>query len=142
MVNAAAVLCEYDASAFVQAIAERLSSITPLPITDDRAVPPTQPLAKAHALADFVAAKAAGTTAVLGAAQVVADLGGGRAALRPAAHLLAGPNADILDTELVAEPSIANVYSGRYPTYYTAPGIPHDGFLANFLMRCKGFARD
>ena len=44
--------------------------------------------------------------------------------------------------ELVAESSIANVYSGRYPTYYTAPGIPHDGFLADFLMRCKGFARD
>ena len=44
--------------------------------------------------------------------------------------------------DLVAESSIANVYSGRYPTYYTAPGIPHDGFLADFLMRCKGFARD
>ena len=49
---------------------------------------------------------------------------------------------EALIDELVAEPSIANVYSGRYPTYYTAPGIPHDGFLAGFLMRCKGFARD
>lgn len=179
-VNATAVLCENGAPALAHAIAERLSSITPLPITDDRAVLPTQPLAKAQALADYVAAKATGTTAVLGADQVVADLGGGRAALRPAAHLLAGPDPDILNTELgfpcvwvspgsredgisplrhslvvnaitgdealidelVAEPSIANVYSGRYPTYYTAPGIPHDGFLAGFLMRCKGFARD
>ena len=33
-------------------------------------------------------------------------------------------------------------YSGHYLTYYTAPGLPHDGFLADFLMRCKGFARD
>ena len=49
---------------------------------------------------------------------------------------------DQLIDDLVSEPSIANVYSGDYPTYYTAPGIPHDGFLADFLMRCKGFARD
>jgi hypothetical protein len=28
------------------------------------------------------------------------------------------------------------------PTYYTAPGVPHDGYLADFLMRCKGFARN
>jgi hypothetical protein len=42
--------------------------------------------------------------------------------------------------DLVSEPAIANVYSGRYPTYYTATGMPHDGFLAEFLMRCKGFA--
>ncbi len=179
-VNTTAVLCEHDAPALANAIAERLSSIAPLPITDDRAVLPTQPLAKAQALADYLAAKAAGTTAVLGADQVVADLGDGRAALRPAVHLLAGPEPDVLNTELafpcvwvspwsrddgiaplrqslvvnaitgdealiddlVAEPGIANVYSGRYPTYYTAPGIPHDGFLADFLMRCKGFARD
>ncbi|WP_123027284.1 aldehyde dehydrogenase family protein [Mycolicibacterium stellerae] len=178
-VNATAVLCEHDAPALARAIAERLSSIAPLPITDDRAVLPTQPLAEARALADHVAAKATGTTAVLGADQVVADLGGGHAALRPAVHLLARPEPEILNTELafpcvwvspwtrddgiaplrnslvvtaltgdealidelVAEPTIANVYSGRCPTYYTAPGIPHDGFLADFLMRCKGFAR-
>jgi hypothetical protein len=137
-------------------------------------------LAKAQALADYVAAKAASTTPVLGADQVVADLGDGHAALRPAVHLLSEPDIDVLNVELafpcvwvspwtrddgvaplhnslvvnaitkdedlidelLAEPSITNVYSGRYPTYYTAPGIPHDGFLADFLMRCKGFARD
>jgi acyl-CoA reductase-like NAD-dependent aldehyde dehydrogenase len=179
-VNTTAVLCEKDAPALAQAIAEHLSSIVPLPITDDRAVLPTQPLAKAQALADHVAVRATGTTAVLGADQVVADVGGGHAALRPAVHLLIGPDPDVLNIELpfpcvwvspwsrddgiaplrrslvvnaitgdetliddlVAEPGIANVYSGRYPTYYTAPGIPHDGFLADFLMRCKGFARN
>jgi acyl-CoA reductase-like NAD-dependent aldehyde dehydrogenase len=178
-VNATAVLCETGAPELARAIAERLSSIVPLPITDDRAVLPVQPLAKAQALADFVRAKAVATTAVLGADQIVADLGDGYAALRPAVHLLAGPDTDVLNIELafpcvwicawsrddgiaplrrslvvnaitgdeglvddlVAEPSIANVYSGDYPTYYTAPGIPHDGFLADFLMRCKGFAR-
>ena len=141
---------------------------------------PTQPLAKAQALADYLAARAAATTPVLGADQIVADLGDGHAALRPAVHLLAEPDLDVLNIELafpcvwvspwsrddglaplrhslvvnaitsdddliddlVAEPSITNVYSGHRPTYYTAPGIPHDGFLADFLMRCKGFVRD
>ena len=141
---------------------------------------PTQPLAKAQALADYLAAKAAATTPLLGADQVVADLGDGHAALRPAVHLLAEPDVDMLNIELrfsvrvgvavvarrrhrsacatrwsstpspsdeeliddlLAEPSITNVYRGHHPTYYTAPGIPHDGFLADFLMRCKGFVR-
>jgi acyl-CoA reductase-like NAD-dependent aldehyde dehydrogenase len=179
-VNTTAVLYEGDAAELAHAIAEQLSTIVPLPVTDERAVLPTQPLAKAQALADYLAARAATTTPVLGADQIVADLGDGHAALRPAVHLLAEPDLDVLNIELafpcvwvspwsrddglaplrhslvvnaitidddliddlVAEPSITNVYSGHRPTYYTAPGIPHDGFLADFLMRCKGFVRD
>jgi acyl-CoA reductase-like NAD-dependent aldehyde dehydrogenase len=178
-VNTTAVLCEGDATELAHAIAERLSTLVPLPITDEQAVLPIQPLTKAQALADYVAMKAAATTPVLGADHVVADLGDGNAALRPAVHLLSRPDVEVLNVELpfpcvwvspwsrddgfaplrdtlvinaitgdddlidglIAEPSITNVYSGRYPTYYTAPGIPHDGFLADFLMRCKGFAR-
>ncbi len=176
-VNTTAVLYEGDATELAHAIAERLSTIAPLPITDERAVLPTQPLAKAQALVGYLAARAAATTPVLGADQVVADLGDGHAALRPAVHLLAKPDADVLNIELafpcvwvspwaredgiaplrrslvvnvmtydeglvddlLAEPSISNVYRGKHPTYYTAPGMPHDGFLADFLMRCKGF---
>ena len=179
-VNTTAVLCEGDAHALAHAIAGQLSSIAALRITDERAVLPVQPLAKAQALADYLATKAAAATPVLGADQIVADLGDGHAALRPAVHLVAGPDCESINIELpfpcvwvspwsraagigplrrslvvnaitgdeqllddlVAEPSIANVYSGRYPTYYTRPAIPHDGFLADFLMRCKGFARD
>ncbi len=179
-VNTTAVLCETDAPEVARQIAERLSSIVPLPVTDERAVLPVQPLAKAMALAEYVTAKAATTRPVLGADQVVADLGDGHAALRPAVHLLAAADPDVLDTELpfpcvwvspwsrddgvtplrrslvvnaitgddaliddlIAEPGIANVYSGHYPTYHTAPGMPHDGYLADFLMRGKGFARD
>jgi acyl-CoA reductase-like NAD-dependent aldehyde dehydrogenase len=48
---------------------------------------------------------------------------------------------DLID-HLVAEPTIANVYRGHHPTYYGAPEIPHDGFLADFLMRNKGVIRD
>jgi len=44
--------------------------------------------------------------------------------------------------DLIAEPTVPNVYRGRHPTYYVAPGIPHDGFLADALMRNKGFIRD
>jgi acyl-CoA reductase-like NAD-dependent aldehyde dehydrogenase len=179
-VNATAVLCEGDATELAHAIADRLATIVPLPITDERAVLPTQSLAKAQALADYVAMKASSTTPVLGADGIVADLGNGDAALRPALHLVSHPDVEVLNVELpfpcvwvsawsrddglaplrgslvvnavtgdeglidrlIAEPSIANVYSGRHPTYYTAPGIPHDGFLADFLMRSKGFARD
>jgi len=44
-----------------------------------------------------------------------------------------------LINDLLAEPTIANVYSGHHPTHHRAPDIPHDGFLADFLMRNKGF---
>ncbi|WP_431238869.1 aldehyde dehydrogenase family protein [Mycolicibacterium aichiense] len=178
-VNTTAVLVEGDAAGLAAAIAQRLRTIEALPADDERAVLPTQPMAGAEAIARRVAARAAGTTALLGADQIVADLGDGRAALRPAVHLLAGPDPEKLGTELpfpcvwvapweraagvavlrnslvvgafteddslvtalLEEPTIANVYRGPVPTYYTATGLPHDGFLADFLMRTKGFVR-
>ena len=176
-VNATAVLYEGDAARLAHAIGERLSTMRPLPNTDERAVLPTTSLADAHALADYLAVKAAGTAAVLGADQVVADLGNGLAALRPAVHLLDAPDPAKLNVELpfpcvwvspwsradglaplrnslvltvmttdddlvdrlVNEPTVTNVYRGRRATHHTAPHIPHEGFLADFLMRNKGF---
>jgi hypothetical protein len=49
---------------------------------------------------------------------------------------------DRLVDRLVAEPSISNVYVGAHPTYWMEPGIPHDGYLADFLMRTKAVIRD
>ncbi len=183
-VNATAVLYEGDPAPLAQAIAERLTAIQPLPTEDERAILPTQPLEKARALADYLAVKAARATPLLGADQVVAPLGDGYAALRPAVHMLAGPGAgelsDTLNVELpfpcawvsswsrsagvgplrhslvvtaitgdqeliddlITEPTVTNVYCGRHPTFYAAPEIPHDGFLADVLMRNKGFIRD
>ncbi|MFJ6237859.1 aldehyde dehydrogenase family protein [Streptomyces griseus] len=43
--------------------------------------------------------------------------------------------------ELVAEPTIANVYIGDHPTPWMAHGLPHDGYLAEFLMRTKTIRR-
>ena len=179
-VNTTAVLYEGDPAPLARAIAERLSTITPLPNSDERAILPTQPIDKAQNLATYLAAEAAGTTPVLGADQVVADLGDGYAALRPAVHLLAKPDTaklnielafpcvwvspwsptdgieplrhslvlnaittdeDLID-DLVNEPTVTNVYSGHHPTYEMTPEIPHDGYLADFLMRNKGFIRD
>lgn len=178
-VNTTAVLYEGDPTALARAIAERLATIEPLPTDDERASLPTLPVEKARALANFLAAKAAGSTPLLGADQVVADLGDGYAALRPAVHLLAGPDADRLNLELafpcvwvsgwtredgvrplrqslvvtaitgdetliddlVAEPTVGNVYCGHHPTWWHAPHVPHDGFLADALMRNKGFIR-
>ncbi|MEV7399673.1 aldehyde dehydrogenase family protein [Streptomyces sp. NPDC091267] len=49
-------------------------------------------------------------------------------------------DADLIDA-LVAEPTIANVYVGDHPTPWMAPGLPHDGHLAEFLMRTKTVLR-
>ncbi len=179
-VNTTAVLYEGDPTALATAIAERLSAIKVLPTEDEQAILPTQNIDQANALAGYLATVAAGTTPVLGADQVVAELSDRCAALRPAVHLLSQSDVATLNVELpfpcvwvspwsrtegveplrhslvvtavtddddliddlIAEPTIANVYRGDHPTYYTAPEIPHDGFLADFLMRNKGFIRD
>lgn len=49
-------------------------------------------------------------------------------------------DANLID-ELVAEPTISNVYIGSHPTPWMAPGLPHDGYLAEFLMRTKTVLR-
>lgn len=49
-------------------------------------------------------------------------------------------DAELIDA-LVAEPTIANVYAGDHPTPWMAPGLPHDGYLAEFLMRTKTVLR-
>jgi acyl-CoA reductase-like NAD-dependent aldehyde dehydrogenase len=179
-VNTTAVLYEGDPAPLAAAIADRLATIEPLPTEDERAILPTQPVEKAQALAKHLGSKAAGTTPLLGADQVVAVVGDGCAALRPAVHLLAAPDVDRLNIELpfpcvwvspwsraaglgplrqslvinaitgdddlidalLGEPTVSNVYRGNHPTFYGAPEIPHDGFLADFLMRNKGFIRD
>lgn len=92
-VNATAVLVEADAAALAEAIAERLSSLAPLSISDEAAVLPVMSTAAACSIAEFLGVRATGTTALLGADQVVADLGDGTAALRPAVHLLPRPDA-------------------------------------------------
>ena len=89
-VNTTAVLYEGDATPLAKAIAERLSTLVALPAADERAQLPVVSTASARSIADFLGARAAGTTPVLGADQVVADFGDGTAALRPAVHLLGG----------------------------------------------------
>jgi acyl-CoA reductase-like NAD-dependent aldehyde dehydrogenase len=178
--NATAVLYEGDPRALAAAIADRLTTIEPLPASDERAILPIQPLDSARRVAEYLRAKARGAEPLLGADQVVADLGDGSAALRPAVHLLECPDVDTLNTELafpcvwiapwsradgvlplrqslvvnaittdeelidalLDEPTVANVYAGNHLTSHTAPAIPHDGYLADFLMRTKGMIRD
>ncbi|MFH8442991.1 aldehyde dehydrogenase family protein [Streptomyces sp. NPDC018026] len=42
---------------------------------------------------------------------------------------------------LLAEPTVANVYLGGHrPTHWMAPGVPHDSYLSDFLMRSKAVA--
>ena len=44
--------------------------------------------------------------------------------------------------DLLADPTIKNLYLGDHPTYWMAPGIPHDAYLGEFLMRTKAVIRD
>jgi acyl-CoA reductase-like NAD-dependent aldehyde dehydrogenase len=178
-VNTTAVLHEGDPEPLARAIAERLSVLEPLSNLDERATLPTTPIADALALAEHLARRAAGTEVVLGADQVVADLGDGYAALRPAVHLLRQLDVNTINVELpfpcvwvapwsrddrltplrnslvinaittdetliddlLAEPTVTNVYTGGHRTQTAAPHLPHEGWLADFLMRNKGFLR-
>jgi hypothetical protein len=50
-------------------------------------------------------------------------------------------DASLVD-ELLAEPTIRNVYVGDHPTHWLRPGVPHDGYLGEFLMESKAVIRD
>ncbi|MFF4410198.1 aldehyde dehydrogenase family protein [Streptomyces sp. NPDC001404] len=42
---------------------------------------------------------------------------------------------------LLREPTVTNVYLGDNPTTWIRPGVPHDGYLGEFLMRTKAVIR-
>jgi acyl-CoA reductase-like NAD-dependent aldehyde dehydrogenase len=66
----------------------------------------------------------------------------GVAPLKHTLILTAITDNDALFDDLVAEPTISNVYRGDHPTWWIEPGVPHDGFLGEFLMRSKTVIRD
>lgn len=63
----------------------------------------------------------------------------GLAPVRDSLTLTAITADEALIDRLVHDPTISNVYRGSVATHHGAPEIPHDGFLADFLMRNKGF---
>ncbi|HST48985.1 aldehyde dehydrogenase family protein [Jatrophihabitans sp.] len=66
----------------------------------------------------------------------------GVAPLRNTLVLTAITGDEPLIDALVAEPTISNVYLGDHPTYWMRPGVPHDSYLGEFLMRTKTVIRD
>ncbi|MFE2933476.1 aldehyde dehydrogenase family protein [Streptomyces sp. NPDC059278] len=179
-INTTAVFVEGDPSALATALAERLAALPSLPLHDDKAVLPVQPLARARAIEAHLQRTAAGTRCLLGQDGIADDLGDGSAVLRPAVHQLDRADApqarvelpfpcvwvapwtrengtaplrdtlvlaamthdDALVGRLVAEPSISNVYvGGGHPTSLKEHGLPHDGYLSEFLMRSKSVIR-
>jgi acyl-CoA reductase-like NAD-dependent aldehyde dehydrogenase len=66
----------------------------------------------------------------------------GIAVLKDSLVLTAITEDEQLLDELLAEPSIKNLYIGDHPTHWMAPGIPHDAYLGEFLMRTKAVIRD
>ena len=171
-INATGILVEGDPAPLAAALASELAA---LPFS----ALPRYPLAGALALRDHLARRAVGTQPLLGADQLVTDLGDGSALLRPALHLLPSASAPQLGAELpfpcawiapwhradglsplrdtlvltavtddedliadlVAEPTIANVYLGDVPTHHFRPTLPHDSYLSDFLMRAKSVTR-
>jgi acyl-CoA reductase-like NAD-dependent aldehyde dehydrogenase len=67
------------------------------------------------------------------------------AGIRPLKHTLvltAVTQDEKLLDELLADATIKNLYIGNHPTYWMESGIPHDGYLGEFLMRTKAVIRD
>ncbi|SIO88828.1 aldehyde dehydrogenase family protein [Nocardiopsis sp. JB363] len=65
----------------------------------------------------------------------------GMAPLRDTLALTAVTDDERLIDRLMSEPTVRNVYVGAHPTHWTVPGVPHDGYLGEFLMRSKGLRR-
>ncbi|MGW3428151.1 aldehyde dehydrogenase family protein [Streptomyces melanosporofaciens] len=65
----------------------------------------------------------------------------GVAALRDSLVVTAITGDEALLDALLAEPSVKNLYIGDHPTHWIAPGIPHDAYLGEFLMRTKAVIR-
>ncbi|MBZ4321554.1 aldehyde dehydrogenase family protein [Streptomyces huiliensis] len=63
----------------------------------------------------------------------------GLAPLRDTLTLTALTSDRDLVTRLLDEPTIRNLHVGDHPTHILTPGLPHDGYLGEFLMRSKTF---
>ncbi|MQY06444.1 aldehyde dehydrogenase family protein [Actinomadura macrotermitis] len=66
----------------------------------------------------------------------------GTAPLRGSLVLTALTRDDDLIDRLLREPTIGNLHIGDRPTHWMEAGLPHDGYLAEFLMRGKTVVRD
>ncbi|MFE9576690.1 aldehyde dehydrogenase family protein [Nocardia sp. NPDC006044] len=65
----------------------------------------------------------------------------GVAPLRNTLVLTAFTTSGSLIDDLINEPTIGNVYLGHHPTNWLEPGLPHDSYLGEFLMRTKTVLR-
>jgi acyl-CoA reductase-like NAD-dependent aldehyde dehydrogenase len=66
----------------------------------------------------------------------------GTAVFRDTLVLTAVTEDEHLIDALLVDPTIKNLYIGDHPTYWMAPGVPHDAYLGEFLMRTKAVIRD
>lgn len=61
--------------------------------------------------------------------------------LKKTLNLVVMSDDESLIKKLLEEQSVRNVYIGAHPSYFSTPNMPHDGYLAEFLMRSKGIVR-
>ncbi|MEV8511594.1 aldehyde dehydrogenase family protein [Dactylosporangium sp. NPDC051484] len=65
----------------------------------------------------------------------------GLAPLRDSLVLTVFTDDEALVGDLLDEPTISNVFVGDHTTYWQRPGVPHDAYLGEFLMRTKTVIR-
>jgi acyl-CoA reductase-like NAD-dependent aldehyde dehydrogenase len=170
-INTTVVCAENDPDGLADALVARLADLPSLPPDHPDAVLPVQSAERARAIDDWLTEHAGGPgthdlgdgSAVLRPAVLrLPDTGSvatapempfplvwvapwtrdaGIAPLRGTLTLgLLTGNEDLVD-RCVREPSIRNVHMGRFATNWFRPGLPHDGYLAEFLMGTKTVAR-
>jgi acyl-CoA reductase-like NAD-dependent aldehyde dehydrogenase len=66
----------------------------------------------------------------------------GIAPLRDTLVLTVATEDEHLIGALLEEPTITNVYVGQHATHWITPGVPHDSYLSEFLMRTKAIIRN
>ena len=177
--NTTAVFVEGDAAGVAQAVGAKLELMPSHPPERAEARLPVTTIRSARAIADYLRGMAEGSTPILGADDVVDELGDGSAVMRPSVHVVTSPASRAVQTELsfpclwvspwkrdegidclgdtlaltvigadeplverlLASSAIHNVYIGSHPTYWSAFGAPHDGYLGDFLMATKAVVR-
>jgi acyl-CoA reductase-like NAD-dependent aldehyde dehydrogenase len=98
--NTSAVLVDGDAAALAQAVGAKLALLPSYPPERPEARLPVTTIRSARAMTDYLRGVAEGSTPILGADDVVDELGDGSAVMRPSVHLVAGPSSRAVQTEL------------------------------------------
>ncbi|MCW2751825.1 MAG: aldehyde dehydrogenase [Aeromicrobium sp.] len=113
--NTTAVFVEGDPIELARAVGAKLKLTPGLPPEHPEARLPVTSVRAARTIAEYLRRVAEGSTAVLGADDVVEELGDGSAVMHPSVHVVTSPSAKAVQTEL------------SFPCLWVAPWKREDG---------------